>query len=70
MVEEDPDEVEVVVGADEVELLNEELEDEAGHVSTLTMLLSRVTLAPSAKTPPLDTAAVSSVTEAAAIMFP
>jgi hypothetical protein len=87
--EEDPDEVEVVVGADEVELLMEELEVESvelavvvglppggelggatGHVSTLTMLLSRVTVAPNAKTPPLDTAWVLSVTEVAARIFP
>jgi hypothetical protein len=47
-----------------------ELEDAAGHFSTLTMLLSRVTDAPNAKTPPLDTAAVLSVTEAAARIFP
>jgi hypothetical protein len=47
-----------------------ELEDTAGHVSTLTMLLSRVTVAPNAKTPPLDTAAVLSVTEATARIFP
>jgi hypothetical protein len=47
-----------------------ELEDAAGHISTLTMLSSRVTVAPNAKTPPLDTASVVSVTEAAARIFP
>jgi hypothetical protein len=47
-----------------------EVEDAAGHVSTLTVLSSRVTVAPNAKTPPLDTASVLSVTEAAARIFP
>ena len=47
-----------------------ELGDAAGHVSTLTVLKSRVTVAPNAKTPPLDTALVLSVTEAAARIFP
>jgi hypothetical protein len=47
-----------------------ELGGATGHVSTLTMLLSRVTVAPNAKTPPLDTASVLSVTEVAARIFP
>jgi hypothetical protein len=40
------------------------------HVSTLTVFVSRVTLPPNANAPPFNTAAVSSVTEAAARILP
>jgi hypothetical protein len=58
---------------DNVELdpLVELVEDTTtGHVSTLTVFVSRVTLAPNANAPPFNTAAVSSVTEAAARILP
>jgi hypothetical protein len=40
------------------------------HVWTLTIFVSRVTLPPNANAPPFNTAAVSSVTEAAARILP
>jgi hypothetical protein len=54
----------------EIAAFDKEVDKALGQVSTFTIFVSKVTAAPNANTPPLETAPVVIVTEAAARMFP